>query len=122
MSFIKDTLGAEVDELKSCFAGASILTGVLRLVMTEIRPGVAMKDSTVQSLGQLIYSRLISLHGETKQLRFAVPGGLIGVKTKIDLTLCRTDRLVEQVPGLVDNLPQTCTGARPLPTIPELLG
>ena len=62
LSFNKNTPGAEVDKLKCCFAGGSILTGVLRLMITEIRPGVAMKDCTVRSLGQPIYSRIVSLH------------------------------------------------------------
>jgi translation initiation factor 2 subunit 3 len=39
-----------------------------------------------------------------------VPGGLIGVGTKIDPTLCRADRLVGQVLGAVGKLPQIFTG------------
>jgi translation initiation factor 2 subunit 3 len=38
--------------------------------------------------------------------RYAVPGGLIGVGTKIDPTLCRADRLVGQVLGAVGALPE----------------
>lgn len=34
---------------------------------------------------------------EENELKYAVPGGLIGVGTKIDPTLCRADRLVGQV-------------------------
>jgi len=42
--------GAEIGELKSCFSGKSILTGVLRLGMeVEIRPGRVTKDSTGRS-------------------------------------------------------------------------
>jgi translation initiation factor 2 subunit 3 len=58
-----------------------------------------------------IYSRILSLFAEENDLQFAVPGnfstsrstinksvgGLIGVGTKIDPTLCRADRLVGQV-------------------------
>ena len=36
---------------------------------------------------------------------YAVPGGLIGVGTTIDLTLTRSDRLVGQVLGLKGHLP-----------------
>ena len=39
-------------------------------------------------------------------MKFAVPGGLIGVGTKIDPTLCRADRLVGQVLGAVGKLPE----------------
>jgi translation initiation factor 2 subunit 3 len=39
----------------------------------------------------------ITLLAEENDLKYAVPGGLIGVGTKIDPTLCRADRLVGQV-------------------------
>jgi len=39
-------------------------------------------------------------------LQYAVPGGLIGVGSKIDPTLCRADRLVGQVLGEVGKLPE----------------
>ncbi len=34
----------------------------------------------------------VSLFAEQNDLMFAVPGGLIGVGTKVDPTLCRADR------------------------------
>ena len=40
---------------------------------------------------------------------YAVPGGLIGVGTKIDPTLCRADRMVGQVLGSVGGLPDIFT-------------
>ncbi len=42
-------------------------------------------------------------------LKYAVPGGLIGVGTKIDPTLCRADRMVGQVLGSVGGLPDIFT-------------
>jgi translation initiation factor 2 subunit 3 len=51
----------------------------------------------------------MSLHAENNLLSFAVPGGLIGVGTKIDPTLCRADRLVGQVLGEVGKLPKIYT-------------
>lgn len=47
----------------------------------------------------------MSLYTEQNELQFAVPGGLIGVGTKIEPTLCRADRLVGQVLGAVGALP-----------------
>ena len=41
-----------------------------------------------------IKSRIVSLFAEKNDLMFAVPGGLIGVGTKIDPTICRADRMV----------------------------
>jgi len=52
-----------------------------------------------------IYSRIVSLLAEQNSLEYAVPGGLIGVGTKIDPTLCRGDRLVGHVLGAVGTLP-----------------
>lgn len=52
----------------------------------------------------------MSLHAENNLLSFAVPGGLIGVGTRIDPTLCRADRLVGQVLGEVGKLPKIYTG------------
>ena len=40
---------------------------------------------------------------------YAVPGGLIGVGTKIDPTLCRADRMVGQVLGSIGGLPDIFT-------------
>jgi translation initiation factor 2 subunit 3 len=52
-----------------------------------------------------IFSRVLTLNAETNQLEYAVPGGLIGVGTLIDPTLCRADRLVGQMLGAVGALP-----------------
>ncbi|CAN0418722.1 unnamed protein product, partial [Phaeothamnion confervicola] len=56
-----------------------------------------------------IYSKIISLYAEQNDLQFAVPGGLIGVGTKVDPTLTRADRLVGQVLGLRGQLPDVYT-------------
>jgi translation initiation factor 2 subunit 3 len=52
-----------------------------------------------------IFSRIVSLFAEQNQLQYAVPGGLIGVGTQIDPTLCRGDRLVGMILGAVGTLP-----------------
>jgi len=52
-----------------------------------------------------IRSRVVSLFAEHNDLQFAVPGGLIGVGTRIDPTLTRADRLVGFVLGLRNQLP-----------------
>ncbi|KAJ7432110.1 hypothetical protein B0H11DRAFT_2127486 [Mycena galericulata] len=82
-SFDVNKPGAEVGDLKGGVAGGSILTGILTLgIEIEVRPGV------------------------NNLLDFAMPGGLIGVGTQIDPTLCRADRLVGQVLGGVGTLPK----------------
>ncbi|CAF5073078.1 unnamed protein product, partial [Rotaria sp. Silwood1] len=56
-----------------------------------------------------LLSKTVSLYAEQNELAFAVPGGLIGVGTKIDPTLCRADRLVGQILGEVGALPEIYT-------------
>jgi translation initiation factor 2 subunit 3 len=120
-SFDVNKPGAEVDELKGGVAGGSILTGVLRIGQeVEIRPGIVTKDSAGRNKCQPIFSRIMSLHAENNLLSFAVPGGLIGVGTRIDPTLCRADRLVGQVLGAVGKLPKIYTGKVSLSNIVHL--
>jgi len=49
------------------------------------------------------------LKSEHNELKYAVPGGLIGVGTRVDPTLCRADRLVGFVLGLKGRLPDIYT-------------
>ncbi|XP_064405528.1 eukaryotic translation initiation factor 2 subunit 3, Y-linked-like [Halichondria panicea] len=105
-SFDVNKPGAEVDELKGGVAGGSILKGVLKVGMEiEVRPGIVSKTPDGKIQCQPIRSRILSLFAEHNELQYAVPGGLIGVGTKIDPTLCRADRLVGQVLGAVGALP-----------------
>ncbi|KAJ3028444.1 UNVERIFIED_CONTAM: Eukaryotic translation initiation factor 2 subunit 3 [Siphonaria sp. JEL0065] len=109
-SFDVNKPGAEVASLKGGVAGGSILCGVLKVGdEIEVRPGLVTKDADGKVKCRPIYSRIISLLAESNELKFAVPGGLIGVGTKIDPTICRADRLVGQVLGAVGKLPAIYT-------------
>jgi len=107
-SFDVNKPGQDVSDLQGGVAGGSILQGVLRVNdEVEVRPGIVTKsadgDGTMRCTP--IYSRISSLYAESNDLQFAVPGGLIGVGTRIDPTLTRADRLVGQVLGLKGQLP-----------------
>ncbi|KAK2146623.1 hypothetical protein LSH36_594g02073 [Paralvinella palmiformis] len=105
-SFDVNKPGCEVDALKGGVAGGSLLRGVLKVGQEiEVRPGIVSKDNDGVLKCQPIKSRIVSLFAEQNDLQYAVPGGLIGVGTKIDPTLCRADRLVGQVVGVVGSLP-----------------
>lgn len=109
-SFDVNKPGEEVQSLKGGVAGGSILQGVLKLGdEIEIRPGIVTKTTDGAMTCTPIYSRIISLYAEQNDLQYAVPGGLIGVGTKVDPTLTRGDRLVGQVLGLRDHLPEVFT-------------
>jgi len=106
-SFDVNKPGCEVDDLKGGVAGGSILRGVLKVGQEiEVRPGIVSKDAEGKLTCKPIFSRIMSLFAEQNDLEYAVPGGLIGVGTKIDPTLCRADRLVGQVLGAVGALPE----------------
>jgi translation initiation factor 2 subunit 3 len=106
-SFDVNKPGAEIHELKGGVAGGSILHGVLKLGdEVEIRPGIVTRDDKGALQCKPIFSRIVSLNSEANDLKYAVPGGLIGVGTRIDPTLCRADRLVGHVLGLKGRLPE----------------
>lgn len=106
-SFDVNKPGEDAASLRGGVAGGSILQGVLRVGdEIEVRPGIVTKDSDGNMTCTPIFSRIMSLYAESNDLQYAVPGGLIGVGTKIDPTLTRADRLVGQVLGLRDNLPR----------------
>lgn len=105
-SFDVNKPGAEVADLRGGIAGGSILTGVLRVGdEVEVRPGVVATGEDGRPICRPIRTRILSLCAEANDLPFAVPGGLIGVGTRIDPTLCRADRLVGQVLGALNTLP-----------------
>ncbi|KAI3637214.1 hypothetical protein MIR68_004920 [Amoeboaphelidium protococcarum] len=109
-SFDVNKPGTEYQDLKGGVAGGSILQGCLKLGdEIEVRPGIVSKDSEGKFRVRPILSRIVSLHTEQNHLQFAVPGGLIGVGTQIDPTVCRSDRLVGQVLGARGTLPEIYT-------------
>ena len=104
-SFDVNRPGQDVEQLQGGVAGGSILQGVLRVGdEIEVLPGIVNKVEG-KMVCTPIFSRISSLYAEKNDLQFAVPGGLIGVGTKIDPTLTRADRLVGQVLGLKGQLP-----------------
>lgn len=105
-SFDVNKPGEEVDDLKGGVAGGSIMQGVLRVGdAIEVRPGISFRDSSGKIACKPIVSVIRSMHAEQNDLQYAVPGGLIGVGTKIDPTLTRADRLVGHVLGAKGHLP-----------------
>jgi translation initiation factor 2 subunit 3 len=45
----------------------------------EIRPGVVTKDDEGKMTCKPIFSRIVTLFAEQNDLKFAIPGGLIGI-------------------------------------------
>eukprot|EP00768_Dysnectes_brevis_P000218 gnl/Dysnectes_brevis/1047_a1167_3428.p1 GENE.gnl/Dysnectes_brevis/1047_a1167_3428~~gnl/Dysnectes_brevis/1047_a1167_3428.p1 ORF type:complete len:487 (+),score=172.91 gnl/Dysnectes_brevis/1047_a1167_3428:62-1462(+) len=113
-SFDVNLPGTEIDDLKGGIAGGSLLQGLIKLGdLVEVRPGVIRRDErTDRFIAQPILTRIVSLKTEKNELRFALPGGLIGMGTLIDPVLTRQDRLVGHVIGY-----PAATGQHNLPDI-----
>lgn len=106
-SFDVNKPGSEVEDIRGGVAGGSILKGVLTVGMEiEVRPGIIDKDESGKMQCYPIRSRIVSLYADQNDLQYAVPGGLIGVGTKIDPMLTRGDRMVGHVLGAVGTLPE----------------
>lgn len=109
-SFDVNKPGSEVEDLKGGVAGGSILKGVLKVGQEiEIRPGIIQQSPEGRLQVRPIFSRVLSLYAENNDLQYAVPGGLIGVGTKIDPTVSRADRLLGHVLGERGSLPSIFT-------------
>ena len=106
-SFDVNMPGEAVENLKGGVAGGSILKGVIKKgQQIEVRPGLKTKKADGTTQCTPITSMALSLFAEKNPLEYAVPGGLIGIGTKIDPTLTRADRLVGQVIGEPGKLPE----------------
>lgn len=109
-SFDVNKPGDQIADLKGGVAGGSILKGVLKVGQEiEVRPGIITRDAQGNPMCKPILSRIMSLAAEQNSLQYAVPGGLIGVGTKIDPALTRADRLIGQVLGIPGKLPDIYT-------------
>ena len=60
------------------------MRGVLKLGdEIEVRPGVVVRDNEGKVSCRPIFSRIMTLFAENNDLKFAVPGGLIGISLVI---------------------------------------
>jgi len=105
-SFDVNKPGARPAELKGGVVAGTISTGVVKVGdKIEIRPGISMKEN-----GNLVYKPIITdiigLHaGNVGDLKEANSGGLIGIETKIDPSLTKSDGMIGNVAGAPDTLP-----------------
>ncbi|KAH9385469.1 translation initiation factor 2 subunit 3 [Nematocida major] len=105
-SFDINKPGCKPSNYKGGVIGGCLTRGYLQAGETlEIRPGILEK---VQ--GRLtckpVRTKIVSLFAEANMLKVAVPGGLVGIGTELDPFFCRGDKLVGQVLGRPDTLPE----------------
>lgn len=109
-SFDINKPGTIIEKLKGGAIGGSLNCGIFRLGdEIEMRPGRKVESGgTVKWVP--IKTVITSIHAGTEELEEARPGGLIGVGTKLDPSITKSDALVGQVAGLPGKLPPTIEG------------
>ncbi len=100
-SFDVNKPGTKPEDLVGGVVGGSLTRGKLKVGdEIEIRPGIREKDRW-----QPLRSEVVSIMASGRYVDEATPGGLIGVATKLDPFLTKSDRLVGNVLGLPESLP-----------------
>jgi translation initiation factor 2 subunit 3 len=101
-SFDINKPGTEPKKLAGGVLGGAIVSGILRLGdEIEIRPGVKIGNGY-----QPLVTEVVGLQKAGIDLEEAGPGGLLGLMTKLDPCLTKSDALVGNVVGLVGRLPE----------------
>jgi translation initiation factor 2 subunit 3 len=102
-SFDVNKPGTKPEKLIGGVVGGSLSRGRLKVGdEIEIRPGI--KDEKRQTWEPL-FSEVVGIMASGKSVEEATPGGLIGVSTKLDPYLTKSDALVGNVLGYPDSLP-----------------
>ncbi len=101
-SFDVNKPGTSIQNLVGGVLGGSLIQGVLKVGdEIEIRPGIKGDDGKYHSL----ITEVTGLMQGNKKLDEATPGGLIAVGTLLDPALTKSDTMVGNVVGHVNQLP-----------------
>ncbi|WP_457548840.1 translation initiation factor IF-2 subunit gamma [Archaeoglobus sp.] len=101
-SFDVNKPGTKPEDLMGGVVGGSLAKGKLRVGdEIEIRPGIKDERGNWQPLR----TEVVSIMASGRFVEEATPGGLIGVATKLDPFLTKSDKLVGNVLGLPEHLP-----------------
>ena len=104
-SFDVNKPGSSWKDLKGGVIGGSLIRGVLHDGDDfEIRPGLSMQVEN-RTRWEPIVTKVTSIQTGSKKVMDATPGGLLGVGTKLDPALTKSDALAGQVAGLPGKLP-----------------
>jgi translation initiation factor 2 subunit 3 len=101
-SFDINKPGTEPEKIVGGVLGGALVQGKLKLGdEIEIRPGIKVKNDYRQ-----LSSTVVGLQKAKKNLEETGPGGLLGLMTKLDSSLTKSDALVGSVVGLPGKLPE----------------
>lgn len=109
-SFDINKPGTAPDKLRGGVIGGSLNCGIFHAGNEiELRPG-----RKVESGGAVkwipIRTKITTIHAGNEEVEEAIPGGLVGVGTKLDPSLTKSDALVGQVVGKPGSLPPALEG------------
>jgi translation initiation factor 2 subunit 3 len=101
-SFDINKPGSGADKIKGGVIGGTLVQGKFKLGDTiEIRPGPTNNGKRVT-----LKSEIIGLEANGKQVEEIGPGGLVGIATKLDPSLTKSDSLSGTVAGEEGTLPE----------------
>ena len=104
-SFDINRPGCNWRDVKGGVIGGSLVRGVLREGdEIEIRPGRQLQVEN-RTKWEAITTKITSINAGRISVTEATPGGLLGIATKLDPALTKSDALAGQVAGLVGRLP-----------------
>jgi translation initiation factor 2 subunit 3 len=104
-SFDINKPGCNWREIKGGVIGGSLIRGILKEGEDiEIRPG---RSTQVENRirWEPIETKITTINAGSKKVLEATPGGLLGIGTKLDPSLTKSDALAGQVAGHVGSLP-----------------
>lgn len=85
-SFDINKPGCTIDNLKGGVVGGSLIEGILKVGdIVEIRPGKVERDGNKILKCKPFITKIINIRvEESNKLKYAIPGGLIGIETYLD--------------------------------------
>ncbi|AYV84955.1 MAG: mimivirus translation initiation factor 2 gamma subunit [Satyrvirus sp.] len=110
-SFDVNKPGCEISNLKGGVLGGSLVTGKFNVGDTiEIRPGVVLSQNLSDPANKKIVwkplrTEIVSMQTDMDQIMEASPGGLVGICTNLDPAQTRSDKMVGQIVGFPDSMP-----------------
>lgn len=104
-SFDINKPGGSWKDVKGGVIGGSLIKGVFKEGDDiEIRPGRQVQVEN-RIRWEPIETKIVSINTGSKKVVEATPGGLLGIATKLDPALTKSDTLAGQVAGLAGSLP-----------------
>jgi translation initiation factor 2 subunit 3 len=104
-SFDVNKPGCNWKEVKGGVIGGSLIRGILKEDDDiEIRPGRQLQVEN-RIKWEPIITKIISINAGSTRVAEATPGGLLGIGTKLDPALTKSDALAGQVAGHIGKLP-----------------